>query len=161
MTEPDFWKTYFSGRKCRNYAGKTGFLAFFRDFIISFFWFFAQRCVLAMPKTWPSSIFQENFFPTENAGNRLFCRVWSYFFLIFRCFFHTKTFFITMPTIKHDLRNVSILKNYTSLEINAGNMLEIAVFTDFHWTFSLHFVVLSHKSVVNNNSHNQAWFNCQ
>jgi hypothetical protein len=37
VTEPDFRKKFITGRKCRKYAGKTGFLAFSRDFIISFF----------------------------------------------------------------------------------------------------------------------------
>ena len=69
VTEPDFLKKQFSGRKCRKYAGKTGSLAFSRDFIISFFQFFAQRYVLAMLITWPSPIFEKNFFPAENAGN--------------------------------------------------------------------------------------------
>ena len=45
VTEPDFWKKFFSGRKCRKYAGNHGFLDFSQDFIISFLWFFAQRCV--------------------------------------------------------------------------------------------------------------------
>ena len=66
---PIFEKKFISGRKCRKYAGKTGFLAFSRDFIISFFWFFAQRCVLIMPKMWPSPIFEKKFFPAENVGN--------------------------------------------------------------------------------------------
>ena len=136
-------------------AGKTGFLAFFQDFIISFFWFFAQRRVLAMAKTWSSPIFEKKFFSGrkcwkyagktgfwhffeisslvlsdfllkmrisyaqsvaesdfwENcfsgrksqkyAGNRRFWRFSSDFFLIFLCFFHTKTLLTTMPTIKH------------------------------------------------------------
>ena len=69
MTEPDFRKKIFSGRQCRKYAGKTGISQFPRDFIISFFQFFAQRCVLAMPKMWPSLIFEKKFFPAENAGN--------------------------------------------------------------------------------------------
>jgi hypothetical protein len=46
VAEPDFQKTYFSGRKCRKYAGKTGFLAFSRDFIIGYF--FAQTGILGM-----------------------------------------------------------------------------------------------------------------
>ena len=79
-----------------NNAGKTGFWAFSRDFIICFFWFFAQKCVLAMPKTWPRSIFEKIFFRPK------------------------------MP--------------------------EIAVFADFHPTFSLYF---------NNNDYHQAWFNYQ
>ena len=69
MTEPDFRKKIISGRKCRKYAEKTGFLAFSRDFIICFYWFFAQRRVLAMPKIWLSPIPEKNFFPAENAGN--------------------------------------------------------------------------------------------
>ena len=59
---PIFRKIYFSGRKCQKYAGKTGFLAISWDFIISFFWFFAQRCVLIMPKIWLSSIVEKIFF---------------------------------------------------------------------------------------------------
>ena len=57
MTEPDFRKTFFSGRKCRKYAGKTSFLAFSRDFIISFSWFFAQKCKLEMLIFFTSNIF--------------------------------------------------------------------------------------------------------
>ena len=54
VTEPNFRKKFFPGRKCRKYAGKNGFGAFSQDFIISFFWFFAQGCVLIMPKIWPN-----------------------------------------------------------------------------------------------------------
>ena len=42
---------------------------------------------------------------------------------------------------------------------NAGNMPEIADFADFYWTFSLYFVVFSHKIIINNNIHHQEWFN--
>jgi len=68
VTEPDFRIKIFPGE----YAGKTVFLAFSRDFIISFFCFFAQICVLTMPKTWQIQIFEKIFFPAENAGNRRF-----------------------------------------------------------------------------------------
>ena len=78
------------------YAGKTGFLAFSRDFIISF-----QKCIIAIVKIWPSPIFKKNFFPAENTGN--------------------------MP--------------------------KIAVFVDFHRTFSLSFVVFSLKNITNNTAH--------
>ena len=44
---------------------------------------------------------------------------------------------------------------------NAGNMPEIAVFADFHWTFSLYFVIFSCKNISYNNAHHQPWFNCQ
>ena len=78
-------------KKCRKYAGKTDFLAFSRDIIISFIRFFAQRCVLAMLITWPSPIFEKIFFSGRKcrkyAGNRRFCRFSLDFFLIFRCFF--------------------------------------------------------------------------
>ena len=87
VTEPYFWKKYFSCRKCRKYAGKTGLLAFFRDFIISFFWFFAQRCVLAKPKTWLSPIFEKFFFPAENAGNMPEIAVFADFFRDFSSYF--------------------------------------------------------------------------
>ena len=61
-TEPDFPNKFSSGWRYRKYAGKTGFWAFSRDFIISFFSFFAQRCVLGMPKTWRSHVI---FFPLK------------------------------------------------------------------------------------------------
>ena len=95
MTEPDFRKTYFSGRKCRKYAGKTGFLAISRDFIISFFQFFAQRCILVMLITWPSPIFDKFFFSGRKyrkyAGNCRFCRFSLDFFHIFCCSFSHKS----------------------------------------------------------------------
>ena len=87
MTEPDFRKIFFSGRKCRKYSGKTGFLTFSQDFIISFFWFFAQRCVLTMLKTWLSPIFEKKFFPAENAGNMPEIAVFAYFVRVFSSYF--------------------------------------------------------------------------
>ena len=36
VMEPDFGKKYIFGRKCRKYAGKTGFLAFSQGFVIIF-----------------------------------------------------------------------------------------------------------------------------
>ena len=88
MTEPDFRKTFFSGRKCRKYAGKTGFLAFPQDFIISFYWFFVQKCVIAIVNMWPSPIFKKNFFPAENTGNRRFCTFSLDLFYIVLVFSH-------------------------------------------------------------------------
>ena len=37
----------------------------------------------------------------------------------------------------------------------AVNMPEIAVFVDFHWTFSLYLVVFLHKNIINNNTHHK------
>ena len=89
MTELDFQKKYFSVRKCWKYAGKTVPLLFSRDFIISFFRFFAQRCVLTMLKIWPSPIFKKKIW-----GN-------SDFFHIFLCFFTQRhDWFIIVPVIK-------------------------------------------------------------
>ena len=54
---------------------------------------------------------------------------------------------------------ISEQKNFPAK--NAGNMSEIAVFADFHGLFSLYFVVLSKKNVIDNNANYQAWLNCQ
>ena len=130
---PIFKKTYFSGRKCRKYAGKTVFLAISRDFIISFFQFFAQRCILAMLITWPSPIFDKKFFPAENTGNMPekpvswhFLEISSLVFLIF----------CTKMCISnaHNMAESDFWEKFFPAE-NAGNMPEIAVFADFHWTF--------------------------
>ena len=46
--------------------------SFSRDWLISFCWFLAQRCKMAMPKMWWSPQFSEkNSFPVENARNML------------------------------------------------------------------------------------------
>ena len=77
-----FFLKKFSGRKCRKYAGKTGFW----HFLISFFWFFAQICALAMLKTWQSPIFEKNILSVENAGNHRFADfvwVFSSYFVVF------------------------------------------------------------------------------
>ena len=189
VTELDFRKKFISGRKCRKYAGKTGFWAFSRDFIISFFWFFAQRCVLIIKhcssvnkidlcnwnflkvagtadfcrnndiswvsqavlyifswnfahwfhhlfflqirnaQTWQSLIFKKHFFPAKNAGNMpeivVFCWILSDSSLyIYLFFFHTKTLFITMPTIKH-----GSIVNKT--DFCSRNFLKVARTADF------------------------------
>ena len=110
MAEPDFGKTFFPAgnfasaiskmrwspifeKHFRKYAGKTGFLAFSQAFFISFIRFFAQRYILAMPKTWLSLIFEKNFFPAENPENMLEIAVFANFhctFSIFLVFFHIK-----------------------------------------------------------------------
>ena len=85
VTEPDFRKKIFNaGNMPENqfFGISSRFSLFFSDFLL-------KECVLAMLKTWPSSIFEKNVF----------------------------------------------------LAKNTGNMLEIAVFADFHWSFSLYFVV--------------------
>ena len=66
---------------------KNRFLAFSRDFIVSFFWFFAQRCVLTMLKTWLSPIFEKKFFPAENVGNMPEIAVFAYFVWVFSSYF--------------------------------------------------------------------------
>ena len=87
VTEPDFRKKFIFGRKCWKCAGKTGFLAFSQDFFISFFRFFAQRCVLAMLKTWPSPIFEKNSDPAENAGNMPEIAIFANFVQTFSLYF--------------------------------------------------------------------------
>ena len=44
--------------------------SFSRDWLISFFWFLAQRCKMAMPKMWRSPIFEKKFF-WANLGQKL------------------------------------------------------------------------------------------
>ena len=74
---------------------KPVFLAYPQDLVIDFL-IFAQRWVLAMLKTWSSSIFKENFFSGRKcrkyAGNRRFGRFSSDFFLIFLYFFTEKRY---------------------------------------------------------------------
>ena len=99
MTMPKMWrspifeKKNHSRPKMPEICRKTGYLAFSRDFINNFFWFFAQICLLRMPKTWPSLIF-EKFFSGRKcrkyARNR---RFWSDFFLIFLCFLFTQHYY--------------------------------------------------------------------
>ena len=48
---------------------KNWFFGHFSRFHHQFFLIFAQRCILAMLITWPSPIFDKNFFPAENTGN--------------------------------------------------------------------------------------------
>ena len=99
MAEPDFQKTYFSGRKCRKYAGKTGFLALSRDFIIGFFYFFAQTGILGMLNTWPSPIVENFFFRSkipEICQKLPFLQIFIGLFPYISYFFHTKTFMISL-----------------------------------------------------------------
>ena len=120
--------SYFSGQKCRKYAGKTFFfLAFSRDFIVSFFSFFAQRCILIMPKIWPSSVFEKFFFRSripEICRKSPFLQISIRLFPYISLFFHTKTLLITLPTIKH----VSIVNK---TEFWSRNYLKILGTADF------------------------------
>ena len=101
------------------FAGKTGFLAFSRDFIISFFWFFAQRCVLTMLKIWPSLILKKKFFSGRKCRKYgHFCKFSLDFFHIFLCFF-TKDWFIIMPMIKAE----SIVNNNWFLHLKLSKNL--------------------------------------
>jgi len=49
-----------------------------------------------------------------------------------------------------------IFKKNFFLAGNPGNMPEIAVFADFHWTFSLYFFVFSYKNIIDSDVHHQA-----
>ena len=126
MTEPDFRKTYFSGRKSRKYAGKPGFWAFSQDFIISFFWFFAQRCTLAMLITWLSPIFDKNFFPAENTGNMPEITVFADFVRTFPFYFVNLAHWCKMAMSK--MWPSPIFEKHIFPAENAGNMPEKLVF---------------------------------
>ena len=59
VTEPDFWKkNFFSGRKCCGNMPVNRYFGIFSRFHHYIFWFFAQRCILSVPKTCPSPIFE-------------------------------------------------------------------------------------------------------
>ena len=67
-----------------------GFLVFSRNFVICFFWIFAQLCKMTMPEMWPSPIFKKKFFGQIWAQNGLkfgffglFSKFCHLFFLIF------------------------------------------------------------------------------
>ena len=47
-----------------------GKLSFSRDWLIVFFWFFAQWCKMVIPKMWRSPIFEKNIF-WANLGQKL------------------------------------------------------------------------------------------
>ena len=89
-----FQKTYFPAENAGNMPEKPVFWHFLEISPLVFFYFFAQTGILGMLNTWPSPIFEKNFFPAENtgnnAGNRRFSRLSFDFFLIFRCFFTQK-----------------------------------------------------------------------
>ena len=58
----------------------------FRDFINSFFSFFAQRCILSgMPKTWQSHVIFSRWKCWKYAGNRRFCSFSFDFFSYISC----------------------------------------------------------------------------
>ena len=95
MTEPDFRKKNFLAEN----AGKTGFWAFSRDFSISIFWFFAQRCVLIMPKIWPTPIFEKIFFRPkmpEICRKSPFSQILFGLFPYISLFFHSITLMISL-----------------------------------------------------------------
>ena len=72
MAESDFWEKIFPVENTGNIpeiAGKTRFLAFSRDFTISFFWFFCTKMCIRNAQNMVESNFREKFFPAENAGN--------------------------------------------------------------------------------------------
>ena len=61
--------------------------SFSRDWLISFFWFFAQWCKMIMPKMWRSPIFDKNFFwanlgkkPSKNRVFWTLCKIASLYF---------------------------------------------------------------------------------
>ena len=97
--------------------------------------------------TWPSPIFDKNFFPAENAGNIPEKPVFLHFLEI-----SSIVFFLIFYS-KMQIRNVqnmaesNLRENFFPAE-NTGNMLEIAVSADFLWTFSTYFVVLFHTKVL-------------
>ena len=131
MTEPDFRKTYISGRKCQ----KNRFIGIFSRFLHLFFLIFCSKMRIRNAQNMAESDFVEKFFfgwkCRKYAGNPRFCRFSSDFFLIFYSFFHTKTLFITMPTI---IKHGSIVNK---TDFCSRKCLKIAGTADFRWQNSL------------------------
>ena len=103
--------------------------------------------------------FQKNNFPAENAVNMPEKPVFRHFLeissLVFSDFFAPRCVLAIFKTWLSPIFE----KNFFPAE-NTGNMPELAIFADFHWTFFLYVVVFSLKNIINNNAHHQAWFNC-
>ena len=98
---PIFEKKIFQAENAGNIPEKPLFGIFSR-FYHYFFWFFAQRCVLTMHKTWLSPIFEKIFFPAENAGNMPEIAVFADFLWVFSSyfvFFSHKNLINAIPTI--------------------------------------------------------------
>ena len=95
MTEPDFRKTFFSAENTGNMPEKPVFWHFPEISLFVFLVFFAQKRVSAMRKIWLSPIFQNIFFPAENAGNMPEIAVFADFLWAFF------TYFVVFFTQKH------------------------------------------------------------
>ena len=85
--ESDFWEKFFAAEKSGNMPEIAVFTDFFQILSLVFSDYFAQRCVLATPKTWPSLIFVKYFFLAENAGNMPEIAVFADFLWILSLYF--------------------------------------------------------------------------
>ena len=130
MTELDFQKKkLFPTENAWKISQKNCFLTFSQDSIIGFFWFFAQRCVLAMSNSW------EKLFSSWKCRKSPILQIFIKLFPYIPLFFHTKTLLITMPTIKH----VSIVNK---TDFCSRNFLKIAgtAEADIHWKNGISFI---------------------
>ena len=138
------------------FAGKTVFLEFLELYFIFFLWKFAHWCKLTIPKMWRSLIFEKHFFlpkmPEICRKNRFFWHFLKFSSLLFSDFLQRDAY---SQCLKHG--QVWFLRKSFFWWI----MPEFIVFADFHWIFSLLFLCFSHKNIIDNNAHHQAWFNCQ
>ena len=108
VTELDFRKKKFRWNT-PEICQKNWVFGVFSRFIIRFSWTFAQRCILAIPKIWPSPIFEKKIFSVENDGNMPEIASFADFHLIFSlytsfpCFYSTKTLLMAISKILHCL----------------------------------------------------------
>ena len=92
------WRSpIFPAGKCRKYAGKTGFWAFSRNFIINFFLIFFTKMLFSNAQNMTEFDFWRKFFLAENDRNMPEIAVFADFYWTY-----TKTL-IAMPPIKHGL----------------------------------------------------------
>ena len=107
---------------------KNRFFGIFSRFHNFFSWFFAQRCVLGMFKTWPSPIFGKKFFRLkmpEICRISPFLQIFTGLFPYISLFFRTKTLLISMPTI---LKHISFVNK---TDFCSWNFLKVAGTADF------------------------------
>ena len=114
--------------------------SFSRDSLISFFLIFGTM----MQNSNPQNV-KENFWPKIQE----ICRKNRFFGIFSRFYFSAFLIFCTKMRISNSQKWLSPIfeKHFFPAE-NTGNIPELAIFADFHWTFSLNFVVFHTKTLL-------------
>ena len=107
MAETDFWEKFFSGRKCRKYAGNRRFCRFSSDFFIIIRSFHTKTLIIRMPIIEHGSIVNKTDFCSWNslkiAGTAYFRR--NYFMNFSSC---TLYFFMKFGTLMRNGNTLNV-----------------------------------------------------